>query len=55
MGGKIEIRVAVIGAALPVSDFAGMRTKILSDVNPEETSAFSWGAQHLWSYILWRR
>ena len=34
---------AVIGAAIPVSDFAGMVTAILSDVNPEEISALSWG------------
>ena len=46
---------AVIGAAIPVSDFAGMVTAILSDVNPEEISALSWGGQDVWSYILWRR
>ena len=45
----------VIGAAIPVPDFAGMVTAILSDVNLEETSALSWGGQHVWSYILWRR
>ena len=46
---------AVIGAAIPVSDFAGMVTAILSDVNPEETSALSSEGQDGWSYILWRR
>ena len=45
----------VIGAAIPVSDVAGMVTAILSDVNPEETSALSSGGQDGWSYILWRR
>ena len=34
---------AVIGAAIPVSDFAGMVMAILSDANPEETCAFSMG------------
>ena len=56
MGGeRLRPGFAVIGAAIPVSDFAGMVTAILSDVNPEETSALSWGGQDVWSYILWRR
>ena len=54
-GGRLRPGFAVIGAAIPVSDFAGMVTAILSDVNPEEISALSWGGQDVWSYILWRR
>ena len=42
MGGKrLRPGFAVIGAAIPVSDFAGMVMAILTDVNPEVTSAFS--------------
>ena len=45
---------AVIGVAIPVSDFAKIVMAILSDVNPEETSALSLGGQDVWCYILWR-
>ena len=42
-GGEVWGQVLrVIGAAIPASDFAGIVTAILSDVNPEETAAFSW-------------